>query len=458
MGPNYVKPQVQAPKNYKWGGEWKAAEPKEDYPKGPWWKLFNDEQLNQLESQVDINNQNIAGATAQYHQALAFVRSAKAQYFPSVSVGAGYSQVGTSTSPAQGIGNYLVNGQVSWEMDFWGRIRRTVESSKANAQASIADLETIRLSVHAALAQDYFLLRSYDIQKQLLDDTVAAYSLYYELTKARFDEGIASKADVFQAQTQLDTARAQAIDIQIPRAQTEHAIAILMGKPPSEFSISFSTAPMNPPSIPAGLPSELLERRPDIAAAERRVQAANAQIGVAKAAYFPALTLGAASAYQSTDISTLFLAPNPVWSYGPLLFDTIFSGGAKRAQTAQARAAYEASVAAYKQAVLIGFQQVEDNLAALKFLDEEARVQDNAVSDANETLSLTLDEYIQGTASSLNVVTAQAAELNVKRQAISILSGRMSASVLLIQSLGGGWHIHTASRNKLPQEVAENKN
>jgi NodT family efflux transporter outer membrane factor (OMF) lipoprotein len=325
-------------------------------------------------------------------------------------------------------------------LDVWGRIRRTVESNQASAQASAADLASSRLSLQAELAQDYIQLRSLDAQKQLLDATVMAFTKGLELTQNRYASGVASRADVVQAETQLKTTQAQAIDIGVERAQLEHAIAVLIGTSPSNLSIPASPLTAEPPPIPVGVPSELLERRPDIAAAERRVAAANAQIGVAEAAFFPSITLGTSGGLDSTNLSEWLTWPMRFWSVGATLSETVFDGGFRRAQTDEARAAYDATVASYRQTVLTGFQEVEDNLAALRILADGAQVQDEAVKAAQESVTVTTNQYKAGTVNYLNVVAVQATALTNEITAVNILGRRATASVLLIKALGGGWN------------------
>jgi NodT family efflux transporter outer membrane factor (OMF) lipoprotein len=326
-----------------------------------------------------------------------------------------------------------------WELDLWGRVRRSVESNAVGAQASAADLESARLSAQAQLAQTYFQLRASDTDKRLLDDTVAALERSLQLTQNRYTAGVAAKVDVIQAQTQLRTTQAQAIDLGVQRAQLEHAIALLVGKAPSELSISAGALGALPPPAPVGLPSALLERRPDVAAAERRVAAANAQIGVAKAAYFPSLTLSASGGYQSTSLADWLTAPSRFWSIGPALAATLFDGGLRRSQTEEAIANYDATVAEYRQTVLTGLQEVEDNVAALRILEQESAVQREALDAARQSLELTLNQYKAGTVSYLNVVTAQTTALASERTAVDILGRRLVASVLLVRALGGGW-------------------
>jgi len=447
VGPDYVRPVVETPAAFKEG--WKQAEPRDHELRGKWWEVFNDELLNRLAEQVDVSNQSLARAEAQYRQAAALIDQARAAYYPNLGGELSVTRSRASgTTGAQGSGQPVSRPAVtnrdlavnaSWEADVWGRIGRTVEASVAGAQASRADLEAARLSAQAQLAQSYFQLRALDAQKQLLDDTLAAFEKSLQLTQNRYTAGVAAKADVVQAQTQLKTTQAQAIDIGVSRAQLEHAIALLVGKAPSELSIARAPLAASPPSIPAGLPSELLERRPDIAAAERRAAAANAQIGVAKAAFFPSFTMAAAAGYQSSSMAQWLTAPSRFWSIGPALALSLFDGGLRRSQSEQAIAAYDASVALYRQTVLTGFAEVEDNLAALRILEQEAQVQAEAVQTARQSLELTLNQYKAGTVSYLNVTAAQATALGNERTAVDILNRRLAASVQLIKALGGGW-------------------
>lgn len=444
VGPNYVRPKAEVPEAYKEIEGWKVAQPKDEILREAWWKIFKDPQLNALEEQVNVSNQNLAIAEAQFRQARALVQVARAGYFPTITIGASFTRSLTSSNASPStttgpISNYLLPASASWEPDLWGRVRRLVESSTASAQASAADLQLTRLLVQAELAQNYFQLRALDKQKQLLDATVTAYQKFLELTKNRYGSGVASKLDVLQAETQLKTTQAQAIDVGVQRAQLEHAIALLVGRPTSVFSIPIAPIEMVPPAIPVGVPSELLERRPDIAAAERLMAAANAQIGVAIAAYYPNITLSASGGFQATDLAKWLTWPSRFWSVGAAIAETVFEGGLRRAQTAQARAAYDATVASYRQTVLTGFQEVEDNLAALRILEEEARVQDEAVKAAQESVRLAINQYKAGTLSQLNVIVDQAVALNNERTAVEILSRRATASVLLVKALGGGW-------------------
>jgi len=448
VGPNYVRPKMNIPAGYKEMDGWKIAQPQDHTLRGPWWEIFGDSELNALVSQVDISNQNIAQAEAAFRQARALVQQARAQYFPTVTIGFGVANSSNSTTLGPGPNQrrsttttYSLPVDVSWEIDVWGRIRRTVESQSASAQASAADLETARLSARTELAQDYFLLRTVDADKQLLDQTVAEYQKYLELTQNRYASGVASRADVLQAETQLKATQAQAINLGVQRAQLEHAIALLIGKSPAELTMP--VAPLNkpPPAIPVGLPAELVERRPDIASAERRVAAANAQIGVAEAAYFPTVSLTASTGFESTHFSKLLSGPSRFWSIGPAISQTVFDGGLRKAQTEEAWAVYDSTVAFYRQTVLTAFQEVEDNLAALRILESEAQVQDEAVKAAQETVTVITNQYKAGTVSYLNVITAQTTALNNQLTAITILGNRLNATVLLIRALGGGWDV-----------------
>jgi NodT family efflux transporter outer membrane factor (OMF) lipoprotein len=426
---------------------WKVARPQDHVSRGKWWELYGDSYLNGLAEQVAVSNQTLAAADAQYRQALALVQAARAAYFPTVTAGASFTRsfrsvnsVG-STASGKTTSDFLLPLNASWEPDLWGKVRRSVEAGRTSAQASAADLEAVRLSLQSELAQDYFQLRTLDAQKKLLDLTTAAFRKSLELTVNRYESGVASRADVLQAETQLKSTEAQAIDTRVQRAQLEHAIAALVGSPASAFSISFMPLNALPPEIPVGLPSELLERRPDIAAAERRIASANAQIGAAEAAYYPTLTLTASAGFEASDLSHWLSWPSRFWSFGPAITETLYDGGLRGAQTDQARAVYDASVATYRQTVLTGFQEVEDNLAALRILEQEARVQGEAVTSARQSVAVTTNQYRAGTVSYLDVIVTQAALLVNERTAIDILGRRMTASVLLIKALGGGWNI-----------------
>lgn len=453
VGPNYVRPDAPVPPQYKETEGWKVAEPKDHLARGKWWEIFNDPQLNGLAEQVAISNQNVAAAEGQFRQARALVQVARAAYFPTVTIGASFrrsqssSTLGSIPTAAAPVSVYSLPVDATWELDLWGRIRRSVESTRASAQATAADLENVRLASQAELTQNYLQLRALDAQRDLLTRTVAAFAKSLELTQNRYASGIVSRGDVLQAETQLKTTQAQLVDVGVRRSQLEHAIAVLIGKPPALLSIPFSPLAAAPPPVPVSLPSELLERRPDIAAAERRMAAANAQIGVAVAAFFPRVALSGSGGYESSDFSEWFKWPSRFWSLGPSVSETVFTGGARRGQTEQARAAYDTTVASYRQQVLTGFQEVEDNLAALRILGQEAQVQDEAVRAAEQSLAIALNQYRAGIVSYLNVITAQTIALNNEQSALSISSRRMTAAVLLIKALGGGW-----DASQLPQD------
>jgi NodT family efflux transporter outer membrane factor (OMF) lipoprotein len=455
VGPNYQRPSAPEPKTYKelppaqatTNGQWKPAQPKDAADRGKWWEIFGDPELNALEEQVAPSNQSVAQAEAQFRGARALARGARASLFPTVSVGASVTRSsGVTNRPSTPTGGspptvlaYQVPVDLAWELDVFGRIRRNLEAGVASAQASAADLEAVRLAMQAELAVDYFLLHGIDAQRQLLETNVAGYQTALQLTQNRYKQGVVSGVDVAQAQTQLETTRSQATDLGIARAQLEHAIAVLLGKPPAEFSLTPAPIRVGPPEIPVGLPSELLERRPDIAAAERRVAAANAQIGVARAAYFPTLTLSALGGYQNSTLSNLFSLPNRFWSVGPALLETLFDAGRRRAQNEQALASYDATVAVYRQDVLTAFEEVEDNLAALRILAEEETQQADAVTAAERSLALARNRYEGGITIYLEVVTAQTIALANERTAVDLLTRRMTASVNLVKALGGGW-------------------
>jgi len=454
VGPRYHPPVVQAPPAYKEVGDWKPAQPSDQNLGGTWWTIFRDPQLDALEQQITVGNQNLKAAEAQYRQARAALRYYRADYYPTVTAGPSATRTRTSanrpppTSIFNGItyNDFVLPFAFSYQADVWGRVRRNVESYREQAQASAADLATVKLSMHADLAIDYFQARSLDAQEQLLNSTVTQYEQALELTQTRFEGGIASEVEVEQAKTQLQTTRAAAIDVGVLRAQYEHAVAILIGKPPAEFSLPPLPLTAPPPHLPISVPSELLERRPDIAAAERRVASANAQIGVAKSAYYPLVNLGASGGFESSSITSLLNGPSGLWSIGLSAVGTVFDVGRRRALTDQARAAYDFQVAAYRENVLSAFQQVEDNLAAVRILENEAKVQDEAVVAAQHSLDLSITRYKGGVTSYLEVITAQSAALADEVTAVNILGRRMASTVLLIQALGGGWE-----RSSLPE-------
>ncbi|HET7198057.1 MAG TPA: efflux transporter outer membrane subunit [Burkholderiales bacterium] len=444
-GPDYVRPKVEAPAQYKELQGWRAAAPSETAPKGEWWTMFQDPELDALIARIDISNQNIRLAEARLRQARAVADQARAGLFPALNANASATRSKSPSLPnapsfANGaVNNFSASLNASWEPDFWGGVRRSVEEGEANTQASAADLETARLSARATLAQDYFALRVADATRKTLEETVAAYARTLELTRNRYAAGVAARVDVVQAEVQLKSAQAQRIDVGVQRAQLEHAIALQLGVAPAGFALAPAPLAARMPAIPVGLPSELLERRPDVAAAERRTAAANAGIGVAQAAFFPAVTLTAASGSRTTSLADLFSAPTHFWSLGAALAQPLFDAGLRSAQKAQAVAAYDAQVATYRQTVLTGFQEVEDNLAALRILEEEAALQEDVVRAARESVELTTNQYRAGVVSYLNVITAQATLLANERAAADILGRRLTASVALIKALGGGW-------------------
>jgi NodT family efflux transporter outer membrane factor (OMF) lipoprotein len=446
VGPDYRRPVTAVPPEaYKELGDWKVAEPQDDLARGPWWERYGDEELTRLEARVPLANENLAAAEGRFRQARALVWNARSDWWPTVTIGVSTTRarqsanLGTAFASGRTQTEYAMPIEATWEIDVWGRIRRNVESNEASAQASAADLESTRLSLQATLAADYFQLRALDAQRRLLDETVDAFARSLELTRKRHAQGVASRADVAQAETQLENTRAQAIDVSLSRAQLEHAIAVLVGDPASTFSLPATPLTATPPPLPVGVPSALLERRPDVAFAERSAAAANAQIGVAEAAYFPTVSLGASGGFTSTDASVWLTWPSRVWSLGPSVTETVFDGGKRGALTAQARAAYDEQVAVYRQTVLAAFQNVEDELAALRLLEAEYERQAAAVVAAEDALRITIDQYKAGIVSYLNVVVTQAAALSAKRDAVDLLGRRMTASVLLVEALGGGW-------------------
>jgi NodT family efflux transporter outer membrane factor (OMF) lipoprotein len=446
VGPNFFRPKAPVPPAYKEMAGWKQAEPRDHELRGNWWEMYNDPVLNGLQAQVNVSNQTLAQAEARYRQSRALVAQARSAYFPIVDVSATSNRAqsgsgGNTTGGSRGaVNSHRLSADATWEPDLWGRIRRTVEANVASAQASAADVESVRLSIQSDLAQSYFALRAVDAQKRILDESVRAFEASLKLTQNRYDAGVVARVDVVQAQSQMQATQAQAIDTGVQRAQLEHAIAVLVGKSPAELNLAI--APLDevvPPAVPVGLPSALLERRPDIAGAERRVAAANAQIGVAQAAYFPALTLSASGGFASATIGNLISTPARFWSLGLGLAQTVFDAGLRRARTAQAVALYDETVAAYRQTVLTGFQEVEDNLAALRILEEESAVQAEALAGARQSVELALNQYKSGIVSYLNVLTAQTTALTNERTAVDLRSRRLAASVLLVRALGGGW-------------------
>jgi NodT family efflux transporter outer membrane factor (OMF) lipoprotein len=456
VGPKYVKPAVpmapafkeQVPDSYKQSDGWKPAQPGDQALRGNWWEVFGDPQLNALEEQLTASNQDLKVAEARFRQARAMIRFNRSEEFPTISTSPSIVNERDSANQPyfppslanNGTGAFTLPFDLSYEVDLWGRVRRTVSASREEAQATAADLQTANLSLHAELAVDYFELRSADDQRQLLDNTVAAYTDALKLTQNRFEGGAAPKSDVAQAQTQLDGARVQDTDITVTRAQFEHAIATLIGKPPAEFSIAPAPSTvMELPVIPVGLPAALLERRPDIAAGERRVAEANDQIGIARAAFFPSLVLGATGGFTGTSITNWLNWPSRMWAVGPQLSQTIFDAGRRRAVSEGATANYDATVASYRQTTLTAFQEVEDNLAALRILEKESQQQKAATTSAEESLQLFTNRYQGGVDNYLQVITAQTVLLTNQRNDIDIERRRMDASVLLVKAIGGGW-------------------
>src|SRR6202167_5714662 len=464
IGPKYVKPSAPLAPGFKettdWkeGDGWKIANPEDALVRGKWWELYGDAKLNELEEQVDPSNQTLKVAEANFRQARTAIRFNRAAEAPTIGTSPSISAIRNSANrpyfPASqansGTGDFTLPFDLSYEIDLWGRVRRTVTAAREEAQASAADLETARLSLHAELALDYFEIRSADAQEQLLNDTVDAYSKALELTNNRFQGGAAPKSDVAQAQTQLEAARVLAADITVQRAQYEHALAILVGKPPAAFHVAVS--PLNLaapelPTIPVTLPARLLERRPDIAAAERRMASANEQVGIAKAAYYPTLNLAASAGLEGSSILNWLTWPSRFWAVGPQLAETLFDAGRRRATTESARAGYDAAVAAYRQTVLDAFQQVEDNLVVLRVLSNESTQQQQATSAAEESLKLIQNRYAGGVDTYLRVVTSQTTAVANERNDIDILRRRLEANVLLIKDAGGGWDLSNLPRS-----------
>ena len=441
-GPDYQRPTVDTPAAFKELGDWKPAEPREPAA-DRWWTAFGDPVLDDLQARLEISNQNLRAAEAAYRQALALADAARAAWFPAINASAGATRSASSAATATS-GNaparnsFSVGATVSWELDVWGRIARTVEGADAGLAASAADLAAARLSARATLAQTYFQLRAAERQQALLDASVDAYARALELTRNRYAAGVAGKADVAQAESQLRSTRAAALDASLSRSQYEHAIAVLLGLPPAGFTLAPSDAPLPVAPVAVTLPSALLERRPDIAAAERRVAAANAAIGAAQAARFPVLGLSGNTGFRNARIEDLLTVPSRYWSLGPTLAAAIFDGGARKAAVGQAQAGWEKAVATYRQTVLTAFQEVEDNLASARLLEAAAAEQAAAVTAAAEAETIAVNQYRAGTVSYLNVVTAQATHLAARRSANDIATRRLLAAVQLAKNAGGG--------------------
>jgi NodT family efflux transporter outer membrane factor (OMF) lipoprotein len=441
VAPSFKEP---LPPEFKEASGWKRGEPKDDMHRGKWWEIFGDPALNALEDQIEVSNQSLAAAEAQLRGARAAIRIQRSNLYPTVSGGVSVSGQGTSGSLGRGTAAQssiitLPTVSATWEPDVFGAIHRSIEASTASAQATAADLANLRLLLQTELALDYFQLHGLDAQKALLDSNVAAYQQAVQLTVNRYNQGVASQVDVAQAQTQLEQTRAQSTDTMIARQQFEHAIATLLGKSPADLTIPFEPLKATPPPVPGVIPSELLERRPDIAAAERRVAAANANVGVAISSYYPVITLGASAGLQGSSLVNLFTWPSRFWSLGPSASTLLWDNGRRRGITEQAEASYDITVANYRQSVLNAFENVEDNLAALRYLEQESREQAAAVGYAERSLQLAQNRYNGGITTYLEVITAQSVALSNERTAVGLQIRRMTASVGLIQALGGGW-------------------
>jgi NodT family efflux transporter outer membrane factor (OMF) lipoprotein len=465
VGPKYVRPTSPAspnfkepvPDSYKEATGWKTGQPRDSVTRGKWWEIFGDPDLNALEEQIDVNSQTLAQAEANYRGARAVVKTSRAGLFPQFTTSPAIT--GSRTSGSRGntgfqpkvVADINIPFDATWEADVWGRVRRTVEANIETAQASAGDLETARLSLQCQLALDYFQLHGLDASKQLLDTTVTAYQKALDLTNNRYNQGVASQIDVVQARTQLEQTRAQSTDTMVVRNQLEHAIAIIIGQPPSALTIPVKVINTPPPPIPVGLPSQLLERRPDIAANERRVAAANAEIGVAQAAFYPDITLSATGGIEGSSLLNLFTWPSRFWSIGPALSYTLLDFGKRQGTLEQTQAAYDAAVAVYRQNVLTAFQDVEDNLSALRVLEEESRQQAAAVTAAERSLELANNQYQGGITAYLQVITAQAIALSNEETAVQLLTRRMTACVSLIKAIGGDFNV---SGLPTPKEIA----
>ncbi len=442
VGPDYQKPEAIVPASFKEVAGfipvgWKLGEPNAAVNRGAWWSVYNDPVLDGLESQVAVSNQTIKQQEAAYRQALAVVREARASLYPTATVTPGVTR--SSNGGGKANTNFSLEGSASWTPDVWGRIRRTIESEVAAAQVSAADLAAAQLSLQGTLATDYFALRGQDQLTQLLKDTVGGYQRSLDITRNQYNAGVASQSDVITAQAQLLATQASLINAGVQRAVLEHAIAILIGQPPAALTIPPGTLATDVPVVPASLPSVLLERRPDIAAAERAIQEQNALIGVAVAAYYPDISLSAAFGYAGNPIGSLFHAANQVWSLGASGAEIVFEGGLRPAQVAAARAAYDGAVANYRQVVLTAFQGVEDELSTLRILQDEAKVEVQTVAAARRAVEIAINEYEAGTQSYTTVVTAQTTLLGDQETALTVQQDRLVASAALIQDLGGGW-------------------
>jgi NodT family efflux transporter outer membrane factor (OMF) lipoprotein len=454
VGPKYKTPTAPTPSLYKENANWKTAQPNDEHLGGNWWEVFQDSQLNDLEQQINVSNQNLKAAFSQYQEARATLRYFRADYYPTITANPSATRQRYSntrppkTSIFDGItfNDFTVPLNLSYQTNAFGRVSKNVEFYREQAQASAGDLAVVNLSVHAELAVDYYAARSLDAEEQLLLDTVEQYEKALQLNLDRYHGGIAAEVEVEQARTILETTRAQAVDVGVARSQYEHAVAVLIGKPPANFTLPPLPLTTPPPPIPVGMPSELLERRPDIAAAERRVASANAQIGLAKLAYYPLINLTASGGFDSEAITTLFQGPSAIWAVGGSAAMTVFDVGRRRAYTDEAKSGYDVAVANYREAALTAFQQVEDNLAALRILEHEAEVQAVAVDASKRSLALSVTRYEGGVTSYLEVITAQNAALADEVTAVNILGRRLASAVQLIEALGGGW-----DRSTLPE-------
>jgi NodT family efflux transporter outer membrane factor (OMF) lipoprotein len=465
LAPAYKTPDsVPATAAYRESGGWKAAEPLDNQNRGAWWRVYQDPQLDSLEAKVSDANQDLKAAFARLQQARAATRIARADLLPSLTADSSATRARTSVNSPTFVpgrsavyNNFDLQADLSYELDVWGRVRNAVSSARASQQASAADLVTLDLAIHAELATDYFSLRAQDAEQVLLDKTVEDYAQSLKLTQNLYQGGGAALADVAQAQAQLETARTQAADIRLQRAQTEHAIAVLLGENPSAFHAQPNPLPpeLTPPPIDPGLPSSLLERRPDVAAAERRVAAANAQIGVARAAYFPVFSLAGAAGFDSTSSSNWLTAPSRLWSVGPAGVLTLFDAGRHRAQTAQAKAMYDEQVADYRGTVLTAYQEVEDNLAALRQLQQESVSEAAAVTATGKALQQAQYRYKAGLVTYLEVASTESTALQAQLSNVTIQMRRMNASVQLVKALGGGWQKAEAKLADLPGRRAD---
>jgi len=468
VGPDYQRPETVIPAQFKEAAGWKVAEPGQAESNAAWWSVYNDPVLDGIEREIAVSNQNLAAAEAAWRQAQAAVALAQASFWPTLGItpsgersGRGPGQrgqkapsvttAGGTVIPSGGSGGtasnqFSLTGSASWSPDIWGKIRRTVESNEAAAEASADDLAALRLSTQALAATDYFELRIADAMQRLLEQAATAYRRSLEITRNQYKSGIAAKSDVAQAEAQVETTQAQAINTGVARAALEHALAVLTGKPPADFAVAPAAFAVAIPAIPVEVPSALLERRPDIAAAEQQMAQANAKIGVALAAWYPNLALNGTYGVTSATLGALMNASNNIWAFGGSLAETVFDGGARSADVAIARAAYDQTVATYRQTVLTAFSQVEDQLAALRILENQATVQARAVTAANEAERLIQNQYKAGTVAYTSVIVAQTAALTDAESNLSIQQNRLTASVALIQALGGGWHGDEAAR------------